>query len=117
MVVTDVDDTNAIVADEQFGPILPIVGYTDIDDAVARANHGEYGLGGSVWGTDTDRAREVVSLFDTGQASVNHHTRGILPHLPFGGAKWSGIGVENGPWGLAAYTQLQTIAGPARRSH
>lgn len=114
MVVTDVDDSDTIVADEQFGPILPVVGYRDVEDAIARANDSQYGLGGSVWGADTERAREIVSRFETGQASVNHHTRGILPHLPFGGAKWSGIGVENGPWGLEAFTQLQTLAGPAR---
>ncbi|MET0782551.1 MAG: aldehyde dehydrogenase family protein [Microbacterium sp.] len=114
MVVTDVDETDSIVADEQFGPILPIIGYRDLDDAVLRANATNFGLGGSVWGTDVTRARDVAALFDTGQASVNHHTRGILPHLPFGGAKWSGIGVENGPWGIEGFTQLQTLAGPAR---
>ncbi|HKP08645.1 MAG TPA: aldehyde dehydrogenase family protein [Microbacterium sp.] len=114
MVVTDVDDADAIVADEQFGPILPVVGYDHVDDAIARANDSQFGLGGSVWGRDVDHARDIASQLETGQASVNHHTRGILPHLPFGGAKWSGIGVENGPWGYEAFTQLQTIAGPAR---
>lgn len=114
MVVTDVNDLDAIVADEQFGPILPVVGYHDVEDAMRRANDSRFGLGGSVWGTDVDRARDIASRFETGQASVNHHTRGILPHLPFGGAKWSGLGVENGPWGLDGFTQLQTLAGPAR---
>jgi acyl-CoA reductase-like NAD-dependent aldehyde dehydrogenase len=116
MVVTDVDERDAIVAEEQFGPILPIVGYHDVEDALTRANDTLFGLGGSVWGADVDRARDIASRLESGQASVNHHTRGILPHLPFAGAKWSGIGAENGPWGLHAYTQLQTIAGPARSS-
>ncbi|MGC0369218.1 aldehyde dehydrogenase family protein [Microbacterium sp. SLBN-111] len=115
-VVTDVAENSAIVADEQFGPILPVVGYDDVEEAVARANGTDFGLAGSVWGADLERAREIASRFESGQASVNHHTRGILPHLPFGGAKHSGIGYENGSWGLEAFTQLQTLAGPARHA-
>jgi acyl-CoA reductase-like NAD-dependent aldehyde dehydrogenase len=114
MVVTDVDETDRIVADEQFGPILPVIGYRDVEEALARANDTTFGLAGSVWGNDIERARDIASRIESGQASVNHHTRGILPHLPFGGAKYSGIGYENGPWGLDAFTQVQTLSGPAR---
>lgn len=113
-VLTNVTDGDRIVDEEQFGPILPIVAYRDEDDAIARANASNYGLGGSVWGTDIDHALTVARRLDSGQASVNNHTRGIRPHLPFGGFKWSGIGVENGRWGYEAYTQLQTIAAPPR---
>jgi acyl-CoA reductase-like NAD-dependent aldehyde dehydrogenase len=113
-VLTGVTDGDRIVDEEQFGPILPIIPYSDEDDAVARANASMYGLGGSVWGTDTEHALAIARRLESGQASVNHHTRGIKPHLPFGGFKWSGIGVENGPWGYEAYTQLQTLAAPPR---
>ncbi|MEZ2390604.1 aldehyde dehydrogenase family protein [bacterium RCC_150] len=115
-VLTGVTDGDRIVDEEQFGPILPVIGYTDVEDVLRRANNSMYGLGGSVWGVDTDRARTVAARLDSGQASVNHHTRGILPHLPFGGFKWSGLGVENGIWGLDAFTQVQTLAGPARKT-
>ena len=62
-----------------------------------------------------EHALALARRLESGQASVNNHTRGIRPHLPFGGFKWSGIGVENGHWGYEAYTQLQTIAAPPRQ--
>ncbi len=115
-ILTGVTDGDRIVDEEQFGPILPVIGYSDIEDVLWRANNSMYGLGGSVWGVDTDRARVVAAQLESGQASVNHHTRGILPNLPFGGFKWSGLGVENGIWGLDAFSQVQTLAGPARKT-
>lgn len=114
-VLTGVKEGDRIVDEEQFGPILPIIGYTDVDDAVARANDSVYGLAGSVWGEDIDRAREIAFRLESGQAAVNNHTRGIRRHLPFGGAKWSGLGIENGVWGLDAFSQIQAVASPARR--
>ena len=113
-VLAAVSDGDRIVDEEQFGPILPVIGYRNEDDAIARANASTYGLGGSIWGTDTEHALALARRLESGQASVNHHTRGIKPNLPFGGFKWSGIGVENGKWGYEAYTQLQTLAAPSR---
>jgi acyl-CoA reductase-like NAD-dependent aldehyde dehydrogenase len=113
-IITDVDDGVRIVDEEQFGPALPIVSYRDLDDVVERANAGDYGLTASVWSPDLDRAADVASRLDCGQVSVNVHGGAAGPELPFGGHKWSGIGVENGPWGLHGFTELQALARPAR---
>jgi acyl-CoA reductase-like NAD-dependent aldehyde dehydrogenase len=63
---------------------------------------------GSVWGTDAERASEVAARLECGTAWVNTHLA-LQPNQPFGGAKWSGIGVENGPWGLYGFTELQVL--------
>jgi acyl-CoA reductase-like NAD-dependent aldehyde dehydrogenase len=107
-IATDLSDGTRLVDEEQFGPALPVIGYRDVDDAVARANATMYGLSGSVWGKDVERATEVAGRLECGTAWVNQHLA-ILPNAPFGGAKWSCIGVENGPWGLLGFTELQTV--------
>ncbi|MFI0449844.1 aldehyde dehydrogenase family protein [Actinomadura sp. 6N118] len=107
-ILADLADGSRIVDEEQFGPALPIVKYTDLDEAVARANGTHFGLSGSVWGADADRASEVASRLECGTAWVNTHLA-LGPHQPFGGFKWSGVGVENGPWGLYGFTELQVI--------
>jgi acyl-CoA reductase-like NAD-dependent aldehyde dehydrogenase len=107
-VLTGVEDGVRIVDEEQFGPVLPVVPYRDVEDAVARANRTHFGLDGSVWGADADRAAAVASRLECGTAWVNTHLM-QGPGQPFGGTKWSGIGVENGPWGLAGFYDLQTL--------
>ncbi|WP_301176675.1 aldehyde dehydrogenase family protein [Actinomadura geliboluensis] len=107
-ILADLSDGTRIVDEEQFGPALPIVRYTDLEDALARANGTHFGLSGSVWGTDTDRAAEVAGRLECGTAWVNTHLA-LSPSQPFGGFKWSGVGVENGPWGLYGFTELQVI--------
>lgn len=107
-IVTDAQDGMRIVDEEQFGPALPIVAYSDVDDAIGRANRGHFGLSASVWSTDIERATAIASQLDCGTAYVNQHFS-ILPSTPFGGAKWSGLGVENGLWGLQGFTALQTM--------
>lgn len=111
-VVVDVTDGNRIVDEEQFGPVLPIIRYSDVEDVLARANAGENGLGGSVWSADVGRAAELAQRLECGTAWVNHHAK-ISPDIPFGGAKQSGIGVEFGLHGLDEYLQLQTVRLPA----
>lgn len=106
--VTGLRDGARLVDEEQFGPALPIVTYAKVEDAVARANGTMYGLSGSVWSRNVERAAEVAGQLECGTAWVNQHLA-ILPNAPFGGAKWSGIGVENGPWGLLGFTELQTV--------
>jgi acyl-CoA reductase-like NAD-dependent aldehyde dehydrogenase len=113
-ILTDVEDGMRIVDEEQFGPALPVVPYRDLDDAVERANAGDYGLTASVWSPDLDRAADVASRLDCGQVSVNIHGGAVRPELPFSGHKWSGVGVENGPWGLHGFTELQVLARPAK---
>ncbi len=102
-----------IVDEEQFGPAIPVIAYDDVDDAVTAANGSDYGLGGSVWSADLDRAEAVARRLEAGSVWVNTHTA-LAPHLPFGGMKWSGIGVENGLWGVEAFTDLQVVHRPPR---
>jgi acyl-CoA reductase-like NAD-dependent aldehyde dehydrogenase len=107
-IVGGISDGVRLVDEEQFGPALPIIPYKDVDDAIRRANSTHYGLSGSVWSKDADRGAEVASQLECGSAWVNQHLA-IAPNLPFGGAKWSGIGVENGPWGLLGFTEIQVV--------
>ena len=107
-IVRDVKDGDRIVDEEQFGPILPVIRFSDVDDVVARANGLEYGLGGSVWAKDIDRAAAVAGRIDSGQVWVNQHLA-IGPHIPMAGFKASGLGVEQAAEGLAEYTQVQVI--------
>lgn len=106
--IADVSDGVRVVDEEQFGPLLPIVRYTDLDDAVARANALDVGLGGSVWSSDPERAAAVAARLECGTAWVNSHG-GIAPDIPFGGVKCSGIGVEFGEEGLEEYTTIQIV--------
>ncbi|HEV2597953.1 aldehyde dehydrogenase family protein [Sphingopyxis sp.] len=107
-IVRDVTDGHEIVDEEQFGPILPVIRYSDIDDVVARANASPYGLGASVWSRDVDRAVTVANRIESGSVWVNQHVA-IGPHIPMAGIKSSGLGVEQSEEGLAEYTQLSVI--------
>jgi acyl-CoA reductase-like NAD-dependent aldehyde dehydrogenase len=107
-IVGGISDGVRLVDEEQFGPALPVIPYKDVDDAVRRANATHYGLSGSVWSKNPDQAAEVAAQLECGSAWVNQHLA-IAPNLPFGGAKWSGIGVENGPWGLLGFTEIQVV--------
>jgi acyl-CoA reductase-like NAD-dependent aldehyde dehydrogenase len=107
-ILSDISDGTRLVDEEQFGPALPVIAYDSLDDAIDRANATHFGLSGSVWSADPERASEVASQLDCGTAWVNTHIA-LAPHQPFGGAKWSGIGVENGPWGLYGFTELQVL--------
>jgi len=97
-----------IVVEEQFGPALPVIQYSDVEQAIAQANDSHYALGASLWTADSERGRTLAPRVESGTVWVNTHQSGI-PGQPFGGLKWSGIGVEGGPWGMLAYTELQAI--------
>lgn len=107
-VVVDVTDGMRVVDEEQFGPILPLIRFADPEEAIARANASENGLGGSVWSTDLGKARLLAQRLEAGTVWVNDHAT-ISPDAPFGGAKQSGIGTEFGLHGLDEYMQLQTL--------
>lgn len=107
-VLADVADGVRVVDEEQFGPVLPIIRYSEVADAVARANATMYGLCGSVWSTDTDAARQVAQQLECGSTFINTHAA-LLPTVPFRGAKWSGLGVENGSDGLLSCTEPQVV--------
>ena len=107
-IVRDVTDGNSIVDEEQFGPILPVIPFSDVDDVIARANNTEYGLGGSVWSQDEKRGLEIAEQIESGSVWVNQHLN-IGPHIPMAGFKGSGVGVEQSVEGLEEYTQAQVV--------
>ena len=107
-IVRDITDGTRLVDEEQFGPVLPVISYADPEDALARANASPYGLGGSIWSTDLDKAYDLASRMESGTVWINQHAD-LAPNIPFGGAKQSGLGVELGEEGLAEFTQLQII--------
>lgn len=108
--VADIDPRNPLVQEEQFGPVLPIVKYTDLDQAIEWANGVDVGLGGSVWSSDREKAREIASRIQTGTVWINSHG-GIDPRIPFGGIKHSGYGLEFGAEGLKHVAVPQVING------
>lgn len=107
-IVADIDDDAELVAQEQFGPVLPVLRFSDPEDALARANGTPWGLGGSVWGGDRELARDIALRMDAGQVWINKHLD-FGPNIPFGGSKQSGIGVEFAEEGLAEFTQLHVV--------
>jgi acyl-CoA reductase-like NAD-dependent aldehyde dehydrogenase len=107
-IVRDLDEDAPLVREEQFGPVLPVLKYDDIDDVIARANDSEYGLAGTVWGKDIARATQVAMQIDTGTVWVNQHLA-IDANIPFRGVKQSGLGSELGEAGLLEYTQAHIV--------
>jgi acyl-CoA reductase-like NAD-dependent aldehyde dehydrogenase len=103
-----VSDGLRLVDEEPFGPILPVIKYSDIDEVIDRANASAFGLGGSIWSNDLAAATELAKRLECGTAWINEHGA-IQPDAPFGGVKQSGIGVEFGRYGLEEYTTIQTV--------
>ena len=99
-IVADIDDDAPLVAEEQFGPVLPVLRYSDVDDAIARANSSEQGLGASLWG-NPDEAFALAGRIESGTVWINQHGT-LNPVVPFGGTKASGYGLEFGSHGLKA---------------
>ncbi len=111
-IVRDVPDDARIVREEQFGPVLPVLRYSDVADAIARANDTDQGLGGTVWATDKARALDVAGQLETGMVWINSHMN-INPFIAMGGAKQSGMGQELGQAGLEEFTQRRLVFVPA----
>lgn len=107
-IVRDVKDGQKIVDEEQFGPILPVIRFDDVDAVIATANSSDYGLGGSVHSADLDKATDIAGRIEAGTVWVNQQLN-IGPHIPMAGFKGSGLGVEQSIEGLAEYTQMQVI--------
>ena len=107
-VVTNISDGSRLVDEEPFGPIVPIVSYSDIDEVIARANNNPSGLGGSIWSADREQAAALAARLECGTVWINDHAV-LHPHTPFGGIKQSGFGVEFGSYGLEEFSALQTV--------
>jgi aldehyde dehydrogenase (NAD+) len=106
-IFADVENSQTIAREEIFGPVLAVIPYDGVDDAIAIANDSEFGLGGSIWTSDPERGQDLAMRVQTGSIGINHYM--LDPAAPFGGVKASGIGRELGPEGLAAYLQLQSV--------
>ena len=107
--VTDIDDNSRLVTEEQFGPIVPILKYSDTEDALRRANNTQYGLSGSVWTSNTERGKALAERMEVGTAWVNQH-RTTSAYVPFGGAKQSGLGRQYSVLGLKGYMEPQVVS-------
>lgn len=106
--VGNISDGARLVDEEQFGPILPIIQFSDVEEVLQRANRSAYGLGGSVWSSNIEAAQALAQRLECGSAWVNHHGA-IQPNAPFGGVKQSGFGAEFGAVGLEEFTSIQTV--------
>jgi acyl-CoA reductase-like NAD-dependent aldehyde dehydrogenase len=106
--LADAPEDSAVIRSETFGPVLAILPFDDVEDAIARANDTEYGLGGSVWSPDIARATAIAERLEAGSTWVNQHPS-MDPQVPFGGIKSSGLGVEGGLRGLEEFTTIQIV--------
>ena len=97
-----------IVAEEQFGPVMPLMKFSSEDEVIARANNSEYGLAGAVWTKDTDAGVRIAEQLETGTVWINEYLH-LSPFAPFGGHKQSGFGAEYGEEGLKEFTYPQVI--------
>lgn len=107
-IIGGLDNGNPLVDEEQFGPALPVIRYSDVDEVIARANDNPNGLGGSVWSKNIEKARDIGAQLQCGTVWINKHGA-IQPNAPFGGVKGSGIGVEFGEEGLFENTNVQVM--------
>jgi acyl-CoA reductase-like NAD-dependent aldehyde dehydrogenase len=107
-VITGVAEGTPLVDEEQFGPVLPLLTFTDVDEAVNRANATRFGLGASVWSGHPERAADIARRLEAGTVWVNSHG-GAAPEIPFGGFKESGVGRGMGLMGLKSYAEPRVL--------
>ncbi|QHN27842.1 aldehyde dehydrogenase family protein [Gordonia pseudamarae] len=106
-IFADLDNNATVAREEIFGPVLSVIPYSDETEAVSIANDSIYGLGGSVWSADADRATAVARKVQSGTVGVNHYVN--EPTAPFGGIKQSGFGRELGPEALSSFQVIRTV--------
>jgi acyl-CoA reductase-like NAD-dependent aldehyde dehydrogenase len=107
-IVSGLSDDAPLVAQEQFGPLMPVLTYDSVDEVVARANASPYGLGATVWTANPERGIELARRIESGTVWVNKHLD--LPFdVPFGGCRQSGIGREQGLAGVEEFTQARIV--------
>ena len=107
-IIDNPPENSRVVVEEAFGPILPLLKFSDVDDVVDRANNTDYGLAASIWSEDLLVAKSIAERIEAGTVWINE-VHSFSPHVAFGGHKQSGIGIENALEGLAEYTNSQTI--------
>lgn len=107
-IVRDISDDTRLVREEQFGPILPVLSFSNIDEAIARVNDSEYGLGSSVWSSNEKRAYDVALQLQSGIVWINKHLD-LPTDVAVQGTKQSGFGAELGEEGLREFTQPKII--------
>jgi acyl-CoA reductase-like NAD-dependent aldehyde dehydrogenase len=111
-VFTDVDNSMEIAQEEIFGPVLSVIEYTDVAEAVTIANDSKYGLGGAVFADDPEQAVAVAAQMDTGTVQING-APAAGGGGPFAGRKQSGLGAERAVEGLETFLELKSVALPA----
>ncbi|MEJ8855682.1 aldehyde dehydrogenase family protein [Variovorax robiniae] len=107
-IIAGLKNGDSLVDTEQFGPALPVIRYSDVNEAVRAANDSQNGLGGSVWSSDVEHAKRIALRMETGSVWINKHGA-IQPNAPFGGVKLSGLGAEFTEDGMKEYTDGQVI--------
>ncbi|MGS0651114.1 aldehyde dehydrogenase family protein, partial [Staphylococcus arlettae] len=108
-IFNNVDNQMTIAQEEIFGPVMSVITYNDLDEAIAIANDTKYGLAGYVYGENLDNLRKVARSVEAGTIEINE--AGRKPDLPFGGYKQSGIGREWGDFGIEEFLEVKSIAG------
>ncbi|KAL2837524.1 Aldehyde/histidinol dehydrogenase [Aspergillus pseudodeflectus] len=107
-VVSNPPEKSRIVQEEPFGPVVPLLSWTDLDDVISRVNASNVGLGASIWSSDHQKAGKIAERIDAGSVWINAHTK-IDPKVPFGGYKDSGIGCEWGVEGLKTFCNIRSL--------
>lgn len=107
-ILTNCTDNMRLVREEIFGPVMSVLIFDDEDEAVRRANDTDFGLGAGVMTRDLGRAHQVADALESGNVWVNSYNL-LPPGLPFGGAKQSGFGRENGAYTLDAYSEIKSV--------
>src|SRR5438874_754931 len=106
--LADVRNDMRIAREEVFGPVLSLIPFDHVDEAIAIANDSEYGLASGVWTTDLSRAHQVARRLQAGTVWINTY-RSLSPSMPFGGYKASGLGRENGIEAMKEFTQVKSV--------
>jgi acyl-CoA reductase-like NAD-dependent aldehyde dehydrogenase len=115
-IIDNPPDSSRIVVEEQFGPIIPLLKWSNEDEVIRRANDTKYGLGASVWTRDFEQGERIAKQLEAGSVYVNGHAEVPTANTPFGGHKWSGMGMEWGIEGLNAWCNPQVMWLPKVKS-